>query len=117
MLLTKSAVSPLSAFAAAIAAIGLFTGSAKADPRWCAVLPEQAPCVWEGDYAILTGPIINAEDDDHHQYYRGVPLEICSKTTHVLTQDVYRPHFTIYNRVSTGVNGTEVSCSPTGGCC
>ena len=87
------------------------------DPRWCAVLPEQTPCVWVGDYAILTGPIINAEDDDHHQYYRGVPLEICSKTTHVLTQDAYRPHFTIYNRASTSVNGTEVSCSPTDGCC
>ncbi|MGZ9190315.1 MAG: hypothetical protein ACXW39_09695, partial [Nitrospira sp.] len=87
------------------------------DPRWCAVLPEQTPCLWEGDYAILTGPIINAEDDDHHQYYRGVPLEICSKTTRVLTQDAYRLHFTIYNRASTRVQGTEVSCSPTGGCC
>lgn len=87
------------------------------DLRWCAVLPEQKPCVWKGDYAILTGPIINAEDDDHHQYYRGVPLEICSKTLQVLTQNAYRPHFTIYNRASTGVEGAEVTCSPTGGCC
>ncbi|MBA2486899.1 MAG: methyltransferase domain-containing protein [Nitrospira sp.] len=87
------------------------------DPRWRAVLPEQAPCVWKGDYAILTGPVINAEDDDHHQHYRGVPLEICSKTTQVLTQDAYRPHFTIYNRASTRVNGTEGTCSPTDGCC
>lgn len=87
------------------------------DPRWCAVLPEQKPCAWKGDYAILTGPIISGEDDDHHQYYRGVPLEICSKTLQVLTQNAYRPHFTIYNRASTGVEGAEVTCSPTGGCC
>jgi SAM-dependent methyltransferase len=87
------------------------------DPRWCAVPPEQKPCVWKGDYAILTGPIISGEDDDHHQYYRGVPLEICSKTLQVLTQDSYYPHFAIYNRASTGVEGAEVACSPTGGCC
>lgn len=87
------------------------------DPRWLAVLPEPTPCVWTGDYAILAGPIVNAEDDDHHQYYRGVPLEICSKTTHVLTQDTYRPYFTIYKRASTGGNGTEVACSPVDGCC
>lgn len=87
------------------------------DPRWCAVLPEQKPCVWKGDYAILTGPIISGEDDDHHQYYRGVPLEICSKTLQVLTQNAYRPHLTIYNRASAAVEGAEVTCSPTGGCC
>jgi SAM-dependent methyltransferase len=87
------------------------------DPRWCAVLPEQTPCVWKGDYALLTGPIINAEDDDHHQYYRGVPLEICSKTLQVLTQDAYRPYFTIYNRASADMSGAEVACSPTDGCC
>ena len=87
------------------------------DPRWCAVLPESTPCLWEGDYAILTGPLITAEDDDHHQYYRGVPLEICSKTSRVLTKDAYRPHFTIYNRASTGVHSTDVGCSPAGGCC
>ena len=82
------------------------------DPRWCAVFPEPTPCVWEGDYAILTGPIITAEDDDHHQYYRGVPLEICSKTTRVLTQDAYRSHFTIYNRASTGVTGHRGDLQP-----
>jgi len=87
------------------------------DPRWCAILPEQAPCVWQGAYAILTGPIIGAEDDDHHQYYRGVPLEICSKTLHVLTQESYRPHFTIYHRSSNVVEGDAVSCSPEGNCC
>ncbi|MCC2640499.1 MAG: putative Methyltransferase, UbiE-family [Nitrospira sp.] len=88
-----------------------------ADPRWCALFPEQTTCVWKGDYAILTGPIINAEDDDHHRYDRGVPLEICAKTHQVLTQDAYRPHFAIYNRSSAAVNGAEVTCSPTDGCC
>ena len=90
---------------------------AAGDPRWCAILPEQTPCVWQGAYAILTGPIIAAEDDDHHQYYRGVPLEICSKTQHVLTQDAYRPHFTIYHRSANVVDGEAVSCSPEGTCC
>ena len=88
-----------------------------ADPRWCAILPEEKPCVWQGAYAILTGPIISAEDDDHHQYYRGVPLEICSKTLHVLTQNAYRPYFTIYHRSSREVEGEAVSCSPEGNCC
>jgi SAM-dependent methyltransferase len=87
------------------------------DLRWCAILPEQKPCVWHGAYAILTGPMISAEDDDHHQYYRGVPLEICSKTVRVLTQEAYRPHFTIYHRNSAAVDGEAVSCSPEGSCC
>ena len=88
-----------------------------ADPRWSAIPPEQKPCVWQGAYAILTGPVITAEDDDHHQYYRGVPLEICSKTLQVLTQDAYRPYFTIYHRSSAAVDGEAVSCSPDGSCC
>jgi arsenite methyltransferase len=87
------------------------------DPRWCAVLPEPSPCVWEGAYAILTGPVLTAEDDDHHQYDRGVPVEVCSKTSRVLTQAAYRPHFTIYSRPSGQVTGAEVSCNPTGDCC
>jgi hypothetical protein len=88
-----------------------------ADPRWCAVLPEAKPCVWEGDYAILTGPVVAAEDDDHHLFRRGLPLEICSKTLHVVTHDAYRSFFAIYNRASRGVRGEETACSPTGGCC
>ncbi|MBS0170906.1 MAG: methyltransferase domain-containing protein [Nitrospira sp.] len=89
----------------------------EADPRWCAILPEPTPCVWQGAYAILTGPIISAEDDDHHQFYRGVPLEICSKTQHVLIQDPYQSHFTIYHRSSHVVEGEPVRCSPEGNCC
>jgi SAM-dependent methyltransferase len=88
-----------------------------ADPRWCAVLPEAKPCVWQGDYAILTGPVVAAEDDDHHLFRRGLPLEICSKTLNVLTHDAYRSFFAIYNRASRGVRGEETACSPTGGCC
>src|SRR2546422_9882717 len=33
-----------------------------------------------GDYAMLTGPFADVEDDDHHVFRRGSPLEICSKT-------------------------------------
>ena len=47
------------------------------DPRWLAVLPEQKPCVWKGDFAILTGPFAEVEDDDHHVFCRGASLEIC----------------------------------------
>src|SRR3954463_15941198 len=42
MLPAGSAISLLSAFAAAVAAIGLLTEPAKADPRWCAVSHQRA---------------------------------------------------------------------------
>lgn len=87
------------------------------DPRWLAVLPEQKPCVWKGDFAILTGPFTEAEDDDHHIFRRGTPLEICSKTLKVLATDQYRPYFAVINRASDFVSGTTVSCAPEGGCC
>ncbi len=87
------------------------------DPRLAAIYPENAPCVWKGDYAILTGPFVDAHDDDHHAFHRGVPLEVCSKTVTVLGSDAYRSHFTLYNRVSGEVSGSQGSCNPTGGCC
>lgn len=87
------------------------------DPRWTAILPEQTPCVWKGDYAILTGPFVKAQDDDHHIFRRGVPLEVCSKTVTVLDSDVYHSHFTLYNRARGEVSGSQASCNPTGGCC
>lgn len=87
------------------------------DSRWVAVLPEQKPCVWQGHFAIFTGPFAEVEDDDHHTFRRGVPLEICSKTLRVLQTDVYRLHFAIINRASSAVSGAEVACGPTGGCC
>src|SRR5439155_570697 len=56
------------------------TSLAATDQRVVSVLPAQAPCIWKGHFALFTGPFMEAEDDDHHVYRRGVPLEICSKT-------------------------------------
>lgn len=81
------------------------------------ILPESAPCVWRGDYAILAGPFLEACDDDQHVYRRGQPVEICSKTRKVLDSDVYRPHFTIINRALEASSEIEVSCKPDGACC
>lgn len=87
------------------------------DSRWSAVLPADAPCTWQGHYALLAGPFVEAADDDHHLYRRGEPLEICSKTVAVLNSDGYRSHFVILNRAGERVSGAAVSCSPDGGCC
>lgn len=87
------------------------------DPRWLAVLPEQKPCLWKGDFAIFAGPFAEVEDDDHHVFRRGAPLEICSKTVRVLQSVHYQPHFAFINRASQDVAGTSVSCAPEGGCC
>jgi arsenite methyltransferase len=87
------------------------------DPRLSAILPEQEPCIWKGDYAMLTGPFKEACDDDQHVFRRGEPTEICSKTLNVLWSDRYRPHFAVINRASTKVSGSEVSCTPDGTCC
>ncbi len=94
------------------------------DPRYCAVLPEQVPCVWQGHYAMLAGPFVEAADDDRHLFRRGVPLEICSKTCKVVTSEPYAPHLAIMNRASSPVSGSEACCGPsssgsgpTGGCC
>jgi len=89
----------------------------KDDSRYLAVLPEQAACVWKGDYTIFTGPFVEVEDDDQHTYRRGEPLEICSKTLKVLESDAYRRHFAIINRATGEVAGSAVSCAPDGGCC
>ena len=89
----------------------------RADPRWTAVLPEQIPCSWKGDYALLAGPFLEADDDDHHVFRRGEPVEICSKTRRVLETEGYATHFAILNRASLPVGGDAVNCAPTGGCC
>jgi len=89
----------------------------ESDPRWTAVLPEQKPCVWKGHFAIFTGPFAEVEDDDHHTFRRGTPLEICSKTLKVIATGHYQPHFAVTNRASDSVSGTAVSCAPEGGCC
>jgi SAM-dependent methyltransferase len=87
------------------------------DPRWSAVFPADAPCTWQGHYALLAGPFVEAVDDDHHVYRRGEPLEVCSKTVAVLESNGYQPHFVILNRAGAGVSGEAVTCSPDGGCC
>jgi arsenite methyltransferase len=87
------------------------------DPRWSAVFPMKTPCVWEGHFALLAGPFLEAVDDDHHVYRRGEPLEICSKTLQVLEAESYAPHFAIINKAGQQVSGNTVSCSPDGGCC
>lgn len=87
------------------------------NPLWTAVFPEQSPCVWGGDFALLAGPFAEAVDDDNHVYRRGEPQEICSKTRHVLSTDGYRRHFAILNRAGQGVSGEPVACAPSGGCC
>jgi arsenite methyltransferase len=85
-----------------------------ADPRLLAVRAADAPCVWKGDYAILTAPLAEVEDDDHHRYRRGMPFEICSKTLAVLESRPYRNHFTVINRATGPVDGT---CGSDGSCC
>lgn len=89
----------------------------ESDPRLVAILPEQAPCVWQGHFALLTGPFLEAADDDQHLFRRGQPLEICSKTLAVLNTDLYREHFAVINRAGQAVSGAAVSCGPGGSCC
>lgn len=87
------------------------------DPRLTGLVPEAAPCIWKGHFALFTGPFQEVCDDDHHVYRRGVPLEICSKTLAVLDAPAYRPHFAIINRAGQTVSGTAVSCDPNRACC
>ena len=89
----------------------------QSDPRWTARFPAQTPCIWEGHYALLAGPFIEAADDDHHIYRRGEPLEICSKTMAVLETVGYAPHFAVLNRAGQRANGDALTCSAEGGCC
>jgi arsenite methyltransferase len=87
------------------------------DNRWTAVYPIDAPCTWHGHFAMLAGPFVEAADDDHHVYRRGEPMEICSKTLHVLETDSYAPHFAMINRAGQRVSGDAITCSPSEGCC
>ncbi len=87
------------------------------DDRWTAIYPADAPCTWQGHFAMLAGPFVEASDDDHHVYRRGEPVEICSKTLHVLETDGYAPHFAIINRAGQHVSGEAVTCAPNGNCC
>lgn len=87
------------------------------DSRYLRIAPENKPCVWKGDYAILVSLFETGADDDNHIYRRGEPLEICSKTLEVLRANEYAPLFSIVNRASGQAAGREVICGPDGGCC
>ena len=89
----------------------------RSDDRWTAVYPTDTPCTWQGHFAIFAGPFVEVADDDHHVYHRGEPLEICSKTLHVLESDGYAPHFAIINRAGQSVGGDAVICSSDKGSC
>jgi SAM-dependent methyltransferase len=89
----------------------------QSDPRCLSILPEEAPCAWKGDFALLTGPFLEVSDDDQHVFRRGESLEICSKTLAVLQTGEYQRHFAIINRAGQAVLGTSVSCDPGGSCC
>lgn len=83
----------------------------RADDRWTAFYPTDAPCHWQGHFAMFAGPFVEAADDDHHVYRRGESVEICSKTLTVLKTDGYAPHFAIINRAGQHISGDAVTCS------
>ncbi len=89
----------------------------RADPRWIEVLPEETACVWNGDFALLTGPLLEVQDDDGHTFSWDAPMEICSKTKKVLGHASYAPYFGTFNRAehrgSTDVDAPQSSS----GCC
>jgi SAM-dependent methyltransferase len=87
------------------------------DSRTIAVYPEEAPCVWEGQFAVLTGPFLAVCDDDRHTYRCGEPIEICSKTLKVLQTPSYQPYFATINRSREGVTSEPVICGTSTGCC
>ena len=92
-------------------------GLTSVDDEWSAIPPENAPCVWNGHFAILTGPFLEVGDDDDHVFQCGVPMEICSKTHRVLQHEGYQRFFTIINRASQAGSSQPVICEPAGGCC
>ncbi len=87
------------------------------DPQMLAVFPEKAPCVWEGHFAILTGPFLAVSDDDNHTYRSGEPMEICSKTFKVLQHPRYQSLFGTINRAREAVTAEPVICGTSTECC
>ena len=86
-------------------------------PQWTEVLPEDTACVWDGHFAILTGPFLEVQDDDGHTFRCGIPLEICSKTHRVLQHEAYQPYFGVINRATQPESHDAIICEPAGGCC
>ena len=89
----------------------------QADERWTSVYPAKTPCVWQGHFALLAGPFVEAADDDHHSFRRGEPMEICNRTLTVLETAGYEPHFAIINHAGSNVSENAVPCTPDGSCC
>ena len=89
----------------------------QADSRWTAVYPTKGPCLWQGHFALLAGPFVEATDDDHHLYRRGEPVEVCNRTLTVLETAAYAPHFAIINRATQRMSEETDSCAPDGSCC
>ena len=89
----------------------------KEDSRWSAVFPDEAACIWEGHFALLTGPFLEVEDDDSHVFRCGDSHEICSKTLKVLRSKLYSSHFAIINRAQETISPQPGSCDVSGGCC
>ena len=87
------------------------------DPQILAIYPEDTPCVWEGQFAVLTGPFLSVSDDDQHTYECGIPLEICSKTLKVLGHANYQPFFGVIIRAREAVSSEPVICETSTGCC
>ncbi len=87
------------------------------DPQWLTVLPEEAPCIWEGNFAVLMGPFLSVSDDDDHTYLSGEPLEICSKTLKVLEHPKYQSAFGLINRAREAVTANPVICGTSTECC
>jgi hypothetical protein len=85
------------------------------DPRLTSVAPEETPCLWEGHFALLTGPFLKVTDDDHHEFPCGEPLEVCSKTLKVLRSEPYNSHFVVINRSGEAVSSPETISADT--CC
>ena len=89
----------------------------RSDAQWTEVLPEDTACVWDGHFAILTGPFLEVQDDDGHTFRCGIPLEICSKTHRVLQHEAYQPYFGVINRATQPESHDAIICEPAGGCC
>jgi SAM-dependent methyltransferase len=87
------------------------------DPQLLAILPEEGPCIWEGHFAIHTGPFLAVSDDDQHTYPCGEPLEICSKTLKVLQHPRYQSSFGTINRAQEAATAEPVICGTSTECC
>lgn len=54
---------------------------------------KQGPC-WERNQAVVyRGPFKKIEDDDGHQYIRGIRMAVCDKTFQLLQRAPYSGHF------------------------